>query len=74
LAPRKGKAVKVCMYVYVFLKSDCSRYWLSELRHWSNKLDVVGTILVTTEFFLISCDSNQVSRWFGTHYNLEVPL
>jgi len=34
---------------------------LSErLRRWSNKPDVVGSIPVTTEFFLISCDSNQV--------------
>jgi len=47
--------------------------WLSEwLRRLSNKPDVV--IPVTTEFFLISCDSNQVPKWFGTHYNLEVPL
>jgi len=59
---------------------DKSKYsiegaWLSErLRRWSNKPDVVGTIPVTTEFFLISCDSNQVLKWFGTHYNLEVPL
>jgi len=28
----------------------------------------------TPEFFLVSCDSNQVPKWFGTHYNLEVPL
>jgi len=49
--------------------------WLSErLRRWSNKPDVVGSIPVTTEFFLISCDSNQVTKWFGTHFNLEVPL
>jgi len=49
--------------------------WLSErLRRWSNKPDIVGSIPVTTEFFLISCDSNQVSKWFGTHNNLEVPL
>jgi len=42
--------------------------WLSErLRRWSNKPDVVGSIAVTTEFFLISCDSNQVPKWFGTH-------
>jgi len=48
---------------------------LSErLRRWSNKPDVVATIPVTTDFFLISCDSNQVPKWFGTHYNLEVPL
>jgi len=39
-----------------------------------NKPDVVGSIPVTTEFFLISCDSNQVPKWFGTYYNLEVPL
>jgi len=38
------------------------------------KPEAVGSILVTTEFFLISCDSNQVPNWFGTHYNLEVPL
>jgi len=49
--------------------------WLSDrLRRWSNKPDVVGSIPVTTEFFLISGDSNQVPKWFGTHYNLEVPL
>jgi len=29
--------------------------------------DFVGSIPVTTEFFLISCDSNQVPKWFGTH-------
>jgi len=35
--------------------------WLSErLRRWSNKPDVVGSIPVTTEFFSILCDSNQV--------------
>jgi len=44
------------------------------LRRWSNKPDVVGSIPVTSEFFLISCDYNQVHKWFGTHYNLEVPL
>jgi len=33
-------------------------------------LNVVGSIPVTTEFFLISCDSNQVSKWFGTHCSL----
>jgi len=49
--------------------------WLSEqLRRWSNKPDMVGLIPVTTEYFLISCDSNQVPKWFGTHYNLEVQL
>jgi len=37
-------------------------------------LDVVGSIPVTTLFFLILCDSNQVPKWFGTNYNLEVPL
>jgi len=48
--------------------------WLSErLRRCSNK-PVVGSIPVTTEFFLIPCDFNQVPKWFGTHYNLEVPL
>jgi len=26
------------------------------------------------KFFLSLCDSNQVRKWFGTHYNLEVPL
>jgi len=32
---------------------------LSErLRRWSNKPDFVGSIPVTTEFFIISCDSN----------------
>jgi len=41
------------------------------IRRWSNKPDVVGSIPVTTEFFLISCDSNQVPKWFGTHYNLD---
>jgi len=51
------------------------RAWLSErLRRWSNKPDVIGSIPVTTEFFLISRDSNQVPKWFGTHYNLEVQL
>jgi len=45
------------------------------LRRWSNKPDVVGSIPDTTEFFLIiSCDSNQVPKWFGTHYYLQVPL
>jgi len=29
--------------------------------------DVVGSIPVTTEFFLISIDSNQIPKWFGTH-------
>jgi len=49
--------------------------WLSErLRRWSNKPDVIGSIPVTTDFVLISCGSNQVPMWFGTHYNLEVPL
>jgi len=49
--------------------------WLSErLLRWSNKPDVVGSIPVTTEFFLISCDCYQVPKWFGTHFNLEVPL
>jgi len=49
--------------------------WLSErLRRWFNKPDVVGSIHVTTEFFFISCDSNQVPKWFGTYNNLEVPL
>jgi len=48
--------------------------WLSErLRRWSKKPDVVGSISVTTQFFLISCDSNQVPNWFETHNNLEVP-
>jgi len=32
------------------------------------------TSLVRFEFFIISCDSNQIHKWFGTHYNLEVPL
>jgi len=44
------------------------------IKNWLNKPDVVGSITVTTEFFLISFDSNQVPKWFGTHYNLEVPL
>jgi len=48
--------------------------WLSErLRRWSNKPDVVGSSPVTTELFLISWASNQVPKWFGTHYHLEVP-
>jgi len=35
--------------------------WLPErLRRWSNKPDVDGSFPVTTEFFLISCDSYQV--------------
>jgi len=46
----------------------------SSLAEPIHKLDVVGSIPVTTGFFLISCDSNQVFKWFGTHYNLEVPL
>jgi len=36
-------------------------------RRWSNKPDVVGSIPVTTEFLSISCYSNQVPKWFGTH-------
>jgi len=36
-------------------------------------LTFVTSIPVTTDFFLISCDYNQVPKWFGTHYNLEVP-
>jgi len=35
---------------------------------------LTGSIPVTTEFILIACDSNQVPKCFGTHYNLEVPL
>jgi len=35
---------------------------------------VEAWLSVTTEFFLISCDCNQVPEWFGTLYNLEVPL
>jgi len=55
--------------------NDNDGAWLSEwLRRWSNKPDVVGSTPVTTDFFLISCNSNQVPKWFGTHYNLEVPL
>jgi len=51
------------------------RAWLSErLRRWSNKPDVVGSIPVTTEFVLISCDSNQVPKLFEAHNILEVPL
>jgi len=38
------------------------------------KDEIIGSIPVTTEFSLISCDSNQVPKWFTTHYNLEVPL
>jgi len=49
--------------------------WLSErLRRWSNKPNVVGSIPITTEFFLIPCDSNQVPKWFGIHYNPQVSL
>jgi len=44
----------------------------TRLRRWSNKADVVGLIPVTTEFFLILCDSSQVPKWFGTHCNVEV--
>jgi len=56
-------------------KALMGRAWLCErLRRWSSKPDVVGSISVTTEFFFISCDSNQVPKWFGTHYDLEVPL
>jgi len=56
-------------------KTTVEGAWLTErLRRWSNKPDVDGSIPVTTEFFLISCTSNQVPKWFGTHYNLEVPL
>jgi len=40
----------------------------------SNKPDVVSSVPVTTAFFFISCDYNQVPKSFGTHYNLEVPL
>jgi len=43
-------------------------------RRWSNKANVVGSIPVTTDFFLISCDSKQLLKWFRTHYNLDVPL
>jgi len=39
-----------------------------------HKPDVGCSIPVTTDFFLLSCDSNHVPKWFGTHYNLEVPL
>jgi len=56
--------------MYLFQKGAKSE----RLRGWSNKPDVVGSIPVTTEFFLLSCDSNQVSKWFGTHFNLVVPL
>jgi len=35
----------------------CTYQWA-----WSNKPDVVGSIPVTTEVFLISCDSNQVPK------------
>jgi len=46
--------------------------WFSErLQRWSNKPDVVGSIPVTTEFFLISCDSNQVPKSFRTHYKIR---
>jgi len=72
------EAVRLKMVNYVL---DVDRFlgpkgaWLSEwLRRWSNKPDAVGLVPDTTEFFLISCDSNQVPKWFGTDYNLEVPL
>jgi len=59
LAPRghTTKNIKRAMSKYLATKGA----WLSErLRHWSDKPDVLGSIPVTTEFFLISCDSNQV--------------
>jgi len=62
-------------FKYAVYSYRTSGAWLSErLRRWPNKPDVVGSIPVTTEFFLISCDFNQVPKWFGTHYNLKVPL
>jgi len=30
---------------------------------------IVGSIPVTTEFYLIPCDSYQVPKWFGTQYS-----
>jgi len=53
-----------------------SNVWLPQLFRGLvvRAADVVGSIPVTTEFIFISCDSNLVPKWFGTHYNLEVPL
>jgi len=31
-------------------------------------------VLTFIYLIIISCDFNQVSKWFGTQYNLEVPL
>jgi len=50
----------------------CLKGLSERLRRWSKKPDVVGWIPVTTEFFLISCDSNQVPKLFGAHYNQEI--
>jgi len=59
--------IYICMY--------SKGAWLFERpRRWSSKPDVAGSIPVTTEFFLILCDSNLAPKWFGIHYNLEVQL
>jgi len=72
LGTREKRPNPLCLIVY---GSRLLGAWLSErVRRWSNKQNVVGSIPVTTEFFLFSCDSNQVPNWFGTHYNLEVSL
>jgi len=67
--PPPGSATDIKVYcIYLPYKGA----WLSEqLRRWSNKPGVVGSIPNTTEFLLISCDSDQVPKWFGTHYNHE---
>jgi len=65
------------MSMYQIIVGSFDRAWLSErLRRWSNKPDVVGSIPVTTEFFLISCDSNQVpgsepAIIWRSHYNIN---
>jgi len=60
------------------LKTSVSEYpyWVAVVVRAASTLvyQTVGSIPDTTEFFLISCDSNQVTKWFETHYNLEVPL
>jgi len=84
----KYKNVRMCdgrKKLASLLAERCHVTWilygnLSErLRRWSKKLDVVGSIPVTTEFFLISCDSNQVPTLSGleptiiwrSHYNIS---
>jgi len=53
-------------YIFVQYKKKLLRGTLFDI--------FVGSIAVTTEFFVISCDSNHVPKWFGTHYNPHVPL